>query len=62
MVHAYIVCTILAVRIICASANAATLTALDRGWYDNTGFHDPTNDNYIVGDPSQTGPDLLRLA
>lgn len=24
--------------------------AFDQGWYDNTGFHDPTNDNYAVSD------------
>lgn len=24
--------------------------AFDLGWYDNTGFHDPTNDNYAVSD------------
>ncbi|MFM6345455.1 MAG: hypothetical protein ACKPFK_09955, partial [Dolichospermum sp.] len=27
-----------------------TLNAADTGWYNNTGFHDPTNPNYIVGD------------
>ena len=26
------------------------LNAADSGWYDNTGFHDPTNANYITGD------------
>lgn len=26
--------------------------AFDRGWYDNTGFHDPTNDNYAASDDS----------
>ena len=25
------------------------LDAIDSGWYNNRGFHDPTNTNYIVG-------------
>jgi hypothetical protein len=34
------------------SASAATLNvpAIDRGWYDITGSHNPFNDNYAVGD------------
>jgi subtilisin family serine protease/Ca2+-binding RTX toxin-like protein len=31
-----------------------TLNAVDSGWYDSTGFHDPSNTNYIVGDGSNT--------
>jgi hypothetical protein len=31
------------------SAKATTLTSVDTGWYDSTGFHDPLNPNYIVG-------------
>jgi hypothetical protein len=27
-----------------------TLNAVDTGWYSSTGFHNPTNPNYIVGD------------
>ena len=27
-----------------------TLNAVDSGWYDSTGFHSPSNTNYIVGD------------
>ncbi|WP_061433280.1 S8 family serine peptidase, partial [Microcystis aeruginosa] len=27
-----------------------TLNAVDTGWYDSTGFHGPTNPNYIAGD------------
>lgn len=33
--------------------------SFDSGWYDNTGFHDSTNHNYIAGDdsiPPFTGP------
>ena len=32
-------------------ANSVTLTALDSGWYDSTGFHDSFNKNYFLGDP-----------
>ena len=28
---------------------STTLTATDVGWYDNTGFNNPSNQNYIVG-------------
>ncbi|MFM6728988.1 MAG: Calx-beta domain-containing protein, partial [Dolichospermum sp.] len=27
-----------------------TLNAADTGWYDSTGFHGPTNTNYVTGD------------
>lgn len=27
------------------------ISATDRGWYVNNGFHGPDNDNYLVGDP-----------
>ncbi len=33
---------------VCAAAQ--TLDAVDRGWYDQNGFHDTENPNYIVGD------------
>jgi hypothetical protein len=26
-----------------------TIDAIDAGWYDSTGFHDPTNTNYVTG-------------
>lgn len=26
------------------------LDTTDRGWYDSTGYHDPGNDNYVVGE------------
>lgn len=29
-------------------ASAILIDALDSGWYDNTGFHDPMNPNYII--------------
>ena len=31
-----------------------TLNAVDSGWYDSTGFHNPSNTNYVVGDDSNT--------
>lgn len=31
------------------SSHALTLDTIDRGWYDNTGFHNPSNDNYFTG-------------
>ncbi|NCR06841.1 MAG: S8 family serine peptidase, partial [Microcystis aeruginosa LG13-03] len=37
--------------------NTITLNAADTGWYDNTGFHGPTNPNYIVGD--NENPNIL---
>jgi hypothetical protein len=42
-----------------ASAKATTLTSVDTGWYDSTGFHDPLNPNYIVG--SSTDGDRPRV-
>ncbi len=32
-----------------ATAQEITINAEDSGWYDETGFHDPTNTNYVVG-------------
>ncbi|MFM6607093.1 MAG: Calx-beta domain-containing protein, partial [Dolichospermum sp.] len=32
------------------TGSTITLNAADTGWYSSTGFHDPTNPNYIVGD------------
>ena len=29
--------------------NTVTLNAVDSGWYDNTGYHGPNNQNYLVG-------------
>ncbi|CCI12466.1 Similar to tr/Q12JK6/Q12JK6_SHEDO Peptidase S8 and S53 [Microcystis aeruginosa PCC 9806] len=37
--------------------NTITLNAADTGWYDNTGFHIPSNTNYIVGD--NENPNIL---
>ncbi len=37
--------------------NTITLNAADTGWYDSTGFHGPTNPNYIVGD--NENPNIL---
>src|SRR6188474_865495 len=38
----------------CPSARAQTVVIphTDRGWYDNTGFHNPSNPNYVVGGDS----------
>ena len=27
-----------------------TINATNRGWYDSTGYHDPSNNNYVAGD------------
>ncbi len=44
----------LGVVAITASAQAqVVIDTTDRGWYDNTGFHDPANDNYGVGNASR---------
>jgi hypothetical protein len=40
----------------CAFADTITLNSLDQGWYDNTGFNDPTNSDYVVGNASFGGP------
>ena len=32
-----------------AEAQTITLDAVDSGWYNSTGVHDPSNTNYIVG-------------
>jgi hypothetical protein len=34
--------------------NATVITASDTGWYDDSGGHTPSNDNYLVGDASGT--------
>lgn len=39
----------LAMNVNSASAAVYSLIATDSGWYDGTGFHDSTNDNYIAG-------------
>lgn len=36
------------------------LNALDRGWYNDTGFHDPANPNYIAGLCSNCGGPIFR--
>lgn len=35
-----------------ASAIPITLESFDSGWYTQSGFHDPENENYFVGDPT----------
>lgn len=32
-----------------ADAGSQTINAIDSGWYDSTGFHDPSNTNYLTG-------------
>lgn len=39
--------------------NTVTLDAVATGWFDNTGYHDPGNINYSVGE-NNTGMNLLR--
>ena len=43
-----LVCAFLAAP---GSAAVVTVNATDSGWYDDTGFHDPSNINYLVGNP-----------
>jgi hypothetical protein len=38
-----------------AESTQYTVGAVDGGWYWNTGFHDPTNGNYIVGNTGWFG-------
>jgi uncharacterized repeat protein (TIGR01451 family) len=38
-----------------------TINALDTGWYDSTGFHGPSNPNYIVGESSSTYRDWFAF-
>jgi hypothetical protein len=33
----------------CGHTQAGTLNTSDRGWYDSSGKHDPSNDNYVAG-------------
>lgn len=42
------------------NGGTTTLNALDRGWYDDTGLHNPGNENYIVGLCSNCGPVIFR--
>lgn len=45
--------TIVLSLVVCGHVQAGdetTLFAVDTGWYDMTGFHDPVNVNYLVGD------------
>ena len=40
--------------VLCANAGqaqAGIISAFDRGWYDSSGFHDPTNQNYVASIP-----------
>ena len=39
-----------------ATAQTVVIPHTDRGQYDNTGFHNPTNPNYVVGDVSFFAP------
>jgi hypothetical protein len=40
-----------------AQAEPVSITAFDRGWYSQSGFHDPSNNNYLTG---QTADGELR--
>jgi hypothetical protein len=44
-----------------ACAHSVTIHAFDRGWYNQSGFHDPTNDNYFVGDTTGNAEDMGEL-
>jgi hypothetical protein len=47
----FLVCALCALPAV-ASATPITIDAFDSGWYTQSGFHDPENDNYFVGDPT----------
>ena len=41
--------------------NTVTLNAVASGWYDSTGFHDPSNPNYIAGEDNKSSdPNFCR--
>ncbi len=42
------------------SSGTITLNALDMGWYDSTGFHNPLFLNYVTGDTSLNDAKLYR--
>ena len=42
------------------AAGAVTLNAVDSGWYNDAGFHDATNQNYIAGLCSDCGGAVFR--
>ncbi|MDB9485369.1 S8 family serine peptidase [Dolichospermum circinale CS-537/01] len=42
------------------TGSTITLDAVDTGWYDNTGYHEPNNTNYIVGDYEISDGKLFR--
>lgn len=42
------------------NGGGTVLNALDRGWYRDTGFHNPGNNNYIAGLCSDCGGPIFR--
>ncbi|MFM5942986.1 MAG: hypothetical protein ACKO9G_06345, partial [Dolichospermum sp.] len=42
------------------TGSTITLNAADTGWYSSTGFHDPTNTNYVTGDGGSSLYPLFR--
>ncbi|WP_308411364.1 Calx-beta domain-containing protein, partial [Cylindrospermopsis raciborskii] len=42
------------------TSSTITLNATDTGWYDSTGYHDPSNTNYLVGDSQLSDAKLYR--
>ena len=43
-----------------ARAQTVVIPHTDRGQYSDTGFHNPSNPNYVVGDVSFFGPSVTR--
>jgi large repetitive protein len=52
--HKHLLTGMAAIALSASTAIAATTTlnTTDSGWYDNTGFHNPSNQNYFTGDNS----------
>jgi hypothetical protein len=40
---------IVGLSLVSLSTHAEILSAVDQGWYDDTGFHNPSNPNYLAG-------------
>jgi len=49
-----------ALALITGAASAQTINTTDRGWYNEFGLHQTTNDNYVVGAADSEGGSLFR--
>jgi hypothetical protein len=50
-----LVALLVAIPTPCSLAGILVLNATNRGWYQDTGFHDATNTNYAVGQTAHNG-------